>query len=198
MAKGRTVPRRSRRGRRAKGRMSSGGVFTFTRRVLFNQPKLAGDSGGYASPKVSDFLNSDILSMFQNYKVNSITYKFRLVNAPNNNADFPTLYIAPIKFYSSVNPTARDEIITLGGGQTYQFGPSNVQFSISTKPTVNMSALAVGAGNCQTQSPWIDTVSNGVYHNAFGYWISRYNSTSSPTHTIEVEIVANISCRGAK
>jgi len=183
---------------RSKRRKSSALGMRFTRKIVFNQPKVAGDTGSYSNPRLADFVNSDIVAMFQKYRINKLTYRFRLINAPNNNADFPTLNIAPVSYYSAVAPVNRDEVLQLNAGRAFQFGPTNVEFTISTVPKVARGALSTGTGYQISGPQWLDTGSTGVNHLAFAYWLARYNSTSSPSHTIEVEITADISVMGAK
>jgi hypothetical protein len=173
-------------------------LFRFTRKLVFTQPKLAVDSGAYSNPRLVDFSNADIIGMFQQYKITRLDYTFRLTNAPNNNADFPTLNIAPVMFYSASPPTSRDVILALDGVKSYQFGPSNVSYTVSTVPKVSRGVLSSGIGYGISDPIWVDSNSNGVYQLGFGYWFARYNSTSSPTHSIEVEITAHVCARRAQ
>jgi len=182
----------------ARQRRSKSSTMQFTRKLVFNQPKVAADTGSYSNPRLSDFTTSDIVAMFQKYRINRLTYKFRLINAPNNNADFPTLNIAPVSYYSVTAPANRDEILQLTGGRSFQFGPTNIEFVVSVVPKIARGALSSGVGYQISGPQWLDTTSTGVNHLAFGYWFARYNSTSSSSHTIEVEITANVSVMGAR
>lgn len=191
------MPRKQHKSKRHT-RSKTASTMRFTRKLVFNQPKVTADTGSYSNPRLSDFTTADIVAMFQKYRINRLTYRFRLINAPNNNADFPTLNIAPVSYYSAVAPANRDEILQLTGGRSFQFGPTNIEFAISVVPKVARGALSTGVGYQISGPQWLDTVSTGVNHLAFGYWFTRYNSTSSSSHTIEVEITADVSVMGAR
>jgi hypothetical protein len=80
-------------------------VVTLRRGGFFSPSKIAGDTGTYRSFKLSDFTaGSDIVSAFKYYRVISVSYKYMLVNAPNNNATFPTLLVAEQDFAYSGAP----------------------------------------------------------------------------------------------
>jgi hypothetical protein len=155
--------------------------------------KSPSDSGNYRSFLLNSFPTSDVTSMFQEYRIRSLTLTYALVNAPNNNASFPSLFVAPQHIFAATLPTSRDEVIQYRGSQAYQFGPSRVSYSKTYTPYVSMDANTTGRRFIP--SPWLSTSSDAVPHYTNVEWISRYNSTSDPTHTIELWVHALVDCR---
>lgn len=163
------------------------------RELIATITKVAADSGLYRSFGLNQFPDSDIVSMFQEYRIKSIKLTWMLVNAPNNNADFPTLYTAPQHYFAGIPPTSRDEVVQFRGVKHVQFGPATVMHSEVYKPFVPIDANV--SGKKFVASPWISTVTDNVPHYTSIEWISRYNSTSSPTHTLELVAHAVIEAR---
>ncbi len=156
------------------------------RRVISTIAKTAGDTGYAYSITLSDLNASDILSLFSEYKIVSVVARHQLVNAPNNNATFPRLHIAP-RGFSVTNPTSRNEVLQYNNLRQYQFGPANISYGQTFAPYVWVDAVATsGTGKEVVKSPWLATDSDTVRHNYAVTWIDRYNSTSDPTHTIEL------------
>lgn len=158
--------------------------------------KSTSDSGFYRSFKLSDFPNTDIASLFSEYKITKLKIQYLLVNAPNNNATFPTLYIAPQCFQSGVFPSSRDEVIQYRKSSLFQFGPANVITSYNFKPMVPIDASSTGKHF--VKSPWLSTTDFTVPHYVCVEWLSRYNSTTDPTHSIELVVSATVLCRGTR
>jgi len=155
--------------------------------------KTPADTGNYRAFALNGFPTSDITSMFQEYRIRSITLTYALVNAPNNNASFPSLFVAPQHIFSSTLPTSRDEVIQYRGSQAYQFGPSRVMYTRKFTPYVSLDASTTGRKF--VPSPWLSTSSDAVPHFTNVEWISRYNSTSDPTHSLELWAHAVVDCR---
>lgn len=155
--------------------------------------KSASDSGNFRAYALSGFPDADIVSMFQEYRIRSIKLTWMLVNAPNNNSSFPTLYVAPQHIFTGSSPTSRDEVIQYRGVKTHQFGPSNITYTHKYVPYVPLDAST--SGKNFVPSPWLSTTTDAVPHYTDVEWISRYNSTSDPTHTIELLAHAIIDCR---
>jgi len=162
--------------------------------------KFAGDVGFYTAYQLSQFPGiSDIRSLYTDYRVKSLRLTFNLINAPNNNASFPTLIIAPQHYngaLGTVSVGSRDEISQFKGVRVFQFGPSRVSYTQSFKPWVSMAGA--GAGLMPIACPWINTINDDVKLVTNGYWLARYNTGSDPTHTIELTVSAVIECRGTK
>jgi len=169
------------------------------RTVVAAIPKLASDTGNFRNVKLADFVGSaDFTSLFTEYRITSVTYKYTLVNAPNNNAAFPTLYVAPQKFAYTGAPTSRDEVLQFQGVQAIQFGPAKIAHTITVSPGTFLDASGlVGGGNIK-RSPWLSTVNNGNQHFTIVDWISRYDSTTNPTHTVELQISAKFELKGTR
>lgn len=169
----------------------------FTRKFIATRAKTAADTGSYLGFSASQFLDSDIQSTFTDYRIKSIRLSWVLVNAPNNNANFPTLYCAPQHIaLSPTAPTNRDEVIQYKDVKHHQFGPSNLQYEKTFVPWVPLDANAVGRRF--VRSPWLSTQSNIVPHYVAVDWLSRYNSAADSSHTIELIVSAVIECRGTR
>jgi hypothetical protein len=172
----------------------AGNSVIIERELIATISKSASDSGLYRSFTLSQFPDSDIISMFQEYRIKKITLTWMLVNAPNNNADFPTLYTAPQHYFASgLPPASRDEVIQFRGVHHVQYGPANITHKVIYVPFVALDAATTGKKF--TQSPWLSTTTDSVPHYTSVEWISRYNSTSSPTHTLELVAHATIEAR---
>lgn len=170
---------------------------TITRIWTSNVPKTAGDSGVNRSFNLNTFPTSDIVSLFQEYKFKSFKVQYTLVNAPNNNADFPAIILAPQRYnIGGVSPASRDEVLQYKGVTIYQTGPSRVQMTKVYKPMIQMATS--GSGWVNAPSQWLNTQTGSVPHLTHLEWIDRYNSTSSPTHTIQILVTATIECRGTR
>lgn len=166
------------------------------RQIIQTVAKAASDSGNYRAYALSGFPDADIVSMFQEYRIKRIKLSWVLVNAPNNNASFPTVYVAPQHIFTGSVPTSRDEVIQYRGIDNYQFGPCNLTYSRSFVPHVAIDAST--SGRKFEPSPWLSTVTDTVPHYTNVEWISRYNTTTDPTHTVELIAHAIIECRGTR
>lgn len=172
----------------------------FTRMLASVVPKVAADTGYFYAIRLSDFTYSDIQNLFQEYRLVNVKFTVRIASQLNNNADFPTLFYAPLK-YSTVTstPTNRDEVMQIKGVKEYQFGPSNNSVSFSVNPVTFAAGLTTsGVGYAPAQGRWFTTDSINVVHNCFALWISRYNTATSPTHTIDLDITGTFEAKGTK
>jgi len=171
-------------------------VHVINRMWTGNVTKSATDNGAYRSVALGVFPISDITSLFAEYKIAKLEFSYILVNAPNNNANFPALYAAPQHYLSAGSPVSRDEVTQYQGVKLYQFGPAAVRANFSYTPVVQLITAGVGTSN--VVSPWLNTASSNVPHLTNVEWFDRYNSTSDPTHTIQLVIRATILCRGTR
>jgi hypothetical protein len=90
------------------------------RAIVLTRTKVAADTGQYSSIRLVDFPSvSDFSSLFQYYRITKVSYTYTLVNAPNNNATFPTLYVAPQVYATSGAPSSRDEVMQYQGLQIF-------------------------------------------------------------------------------
>jgi hypothetical protein len=170
---------------------------TLHRRSVATVTKLAGDTGYAYFVLLSDFNSSDIVSLFSEYKILSIKATHQLVNAPNNNATFPRLHIAP-RGFSNVNPVSRAETLQYNGLDQFQFGPAAISHTGTYKPYVWLDAVGTTTGKNVVQSPWLGTDNDTVRHNYAVTWMDRYNTTTDPTHTIELLLDVVIVVRGPR
>jgi hypothetical protein len=149
--------------------------------------------------KLDDYLSSDVQSLFQVYRITKVKLTFRLVNAPNNNAAFPTLHIAPQRF-TTTSPISLDEVRQYDKLSVFQFGPSKVQYTRTFVPGQRLTCDTVAgqvAGNISTPV-WTSTVNADAINPFAVYWLQRYNTTSAPTHDIEVDFDATITAKGPR
>lgn len=174
-------------------------ILSVNRRITGTINKIAGDTGTYSTFRLVDFSSgSDIVSLFQFYRIKRVELKFMLVSAPNNNATFPTLYIAPQHYNTGGVPASRDEVLQFQNVQTHQFGPSNLVKTISTKPRVLLDSSGSVGGGTERISPWLSTSNSGILHPAFVYWLTRYNSTTDSTHVMDIEFTIWVDCKGTR
>jgi hypothetical protein len=161
------------------------------RTLVIGIPKIAADTGAFRNVRLADFVGSaDFTSLFTQYRIRQVQYVYTLVNAPNNNASFPTLYVSPQTFQYTGAPTSRDDVLQFQGVRPFQFGPTNITYTISVVPGTFIDASGLVSGGMVKTSPWLSTANNGNQHFTIVDWISRYNSTSDPTHTLELQITA--------
>lgn len=195
----RTNNRRFRkRSRKAQIARLPGNTTTFTRKATFAIVKGAADSGRAVIVTLGDFTVSDITSLFGLYKIDTVKVTWRLVNAPNNNATFPTLHTAP-QSYSLSAPTTLAEMQSLTGIKTYQFGPSHVSYTRVFKPAIIIDASsAAGTGQVNMPATWLTVFNTAVNHVVCSQWIQRYNSTSDATHTIEYDTEVVLSLKSTR
>lgn len=185
--------------RRRSSRTKLSNSIVFTRKFITTRAKTAADTGTYLGFNLSQFVNSDIISTFSEFRIKSLRLSWVLVNAPNNNANFPTLYVAPQHISVGIVPTSRDEVIQYKNVKHYQFGPANLEYSQSFSPWVPvLNNTSVAAGRQFQRSPWISTVTDLVPHYVAVDWLSRYNSAPDSSHTIELIVSAVIECRGTR
>jgi len=158
--------------------------------------KTAGDSGLYRSVTAGLFNFSDIFNMFQFYRITSVKFEYQLYNQLNNNASFPTLFIAPQQWGELAIPTSQTEVSQFNKVRTFQFGPSRPTYTQTFKPFVNM--VTTGPGRNPVPSPWIATTGDSVQHMTHVDWLQNYNNTSAPTHTIRLIATATFQLRGTR
>lgn len=193
--------RRSTKRVRTRNRRQPGGeVHKLRRMFVQNINKVAADSGTYYRSILADFPGaSDITSLFTDYKITKLRYTIRLVNAPNNNANFPTLYFAPQSYvYNGSSPSSASEVFQFKNLRTFQFGPSNLSTKLTVRPRVSVDVNNLVNSGIPMASPWLNTANNSVPHIGIVWWISRYNSTTDTTHQLELQVDAWISARNSR
>lgn len=169
------------------------------RRYVASIPKVTSDTGAYNSIIATTFPgSSDFPSLFQYYRIKKLRYTYMLVNAPNNNANFPTLYIAPQSVLASGTPLTRDEVLQYQGVKTHQFGPSNLKVSYDFVPHCNRDIQQNLSGGEMVTAPFLNAGNLTIAHFTNVYWLSRYNSTTDSTHTLDLEITAWFELKGTR
>lgn len=166
------------------------------RRLVNTITKIATDTGAYNSYRLVDYPSqSEFGSLFNQYKITKVEVKFILVGAPNNNAMFPTLYIAPQDYQTTGVPSSRDEVLQFQGAKTHQFGPSNLVFTMSRVPTITRDIGNQVSGGEIAPAQWLNAINTSNQHLGFVWWLSRYNSVSDNTHTLDIEYSITISAK---
>jgi hypothetical protein len=190
---------RSRKRSSAPPRNLPGNVTQFTRKVTFNIAKAAADSGRVIVMTLADFASADMVALFGLYKIKSFKVTWRLVNAPNNNATFPTLHVAP-QTYSIGLPATITDVQNLTKCTTFQFGPTAISYTRHFSPGIIMDAAGTGTGqvNLSSAEHWLTVFNTAVSHIGCSYWVSRYNTTTDATHTLEYDVEAVLALKATR
>lgn len=185
--------------RRGKINPAKDTCLSVSRALITTIPKIAADSGNYRRVILADFVgNTDILNLYEHYRITKVQYRYFLVNAPNNNATFPTLIVAPQSFQYTGTPSSLDEVLQYQRFKLFQFGPNNLSYTITVKPKVSYDlGNSVGVGHIG-EPGWIGTANNSVQHFTVVDWLRRYNSTSDSTHTIDLEVRIWVDCKNTR
>ncbi len=185
--------------RKTRGARIPGNETQFTRKSTLTIAKAAADSGRVVVMTLADFASADMVALFGLYKIKSFKVTWRLVNAPNNNATFPTLHVAP-QTYSIVAPTALSDVQSQNACTTFQFGPTAISYTRHFTPGIIMDAAGTGTGqvNLAASDHWLTVFNTTVNHIACSYWVSRYNTTSDPTHTLEIDVEAVLALKATR
>lgn len=172
-------------------------VFRCKRMLTFTITRQATDAGTTRTlslnllPGVSDFT-----SLFQHYRICSVDCHWLLVNGLNANNVFPTITVAPQHHTSAVTPLTRDVVQQYHGSSVYQMAPSKNSYQRSF--AVYGPLLTVLSGQQYVKAPWYrceDTTIPQVYAVDF---ITRYNNTDTPNHTLELTVTAHLEFKGTK
>lgn len=177
---------RGRKTRKARVPRNVNSIQSLTKTVVSTLTRPATDSGTYRSVTLSSLPGSaDITSLFQYYTITKVQYDYILINAPNNNANFPTLYVAPQHIASTGAPLSRDEVLQFNGIKEYQFGPSNLKCSITVKPKIQFDANGTNAA--VEGVGWCSNAASSIPFITIVDWLTRY-SVVDPTHTIDLVV----------
>lgn len=165
------------------------------RKLVVSVGKAATDTGIFRAIALNDFPGaSDLFSLYQDYKLLSLSYKYVCVT-PNAAANFPTLYIAPAHFAKGISPSSRDEVLQYKNAKSFQYAPGNLSSPTYTfKPYVRVDG---DGGFVMTPSPWLSTSTLTTQHLSQVEWHSRY-STLDPNTTIDCVITVRVAVRGCR
>lgn len=184
---------KSKRSRRtAVPRPMPNSVTLIQRRVTSDIIKGTGsvDTGLYRNVTLATFPTSDINSLFTDYKIVNIQVTYQLYTQPNNNANFPTLFVAPQHLINTLTPPAnRDEVLQFRDVKTHQFGPSALSVKYNYKPYIKTSDGLV------YKAPWISVANTTVAHMFNVEFLSKYNLATDNSHTIQLNVLATVLCR---
>jgi hypothetical protein len=172
-------------------------VFKCKRMLTFNVTRPASDAGTTRTinlnllPGVSDFT-----SLFQHYRIVSVQLSWILVNGLNANNVFPTLTVAPQHHSSAVTPLTRDAVSQYHGVKVFQFAPSKNTFTKRFDAYGPM--LSVLSGQQYEKAPWYRCEDSTIPYVYAVEFISRYNNTDTPNHTLECVVTADLEFKGTK
>lgn len=190
---------RSRKSRQRSRTKLPGTELTIHRRNIFALTKTAADTGRLISVSLNDFSAVELRSVFQLYKIVKVKVTWTLINAPNNNANFPTLHIAPQNF-SFITPPSLSEMSQYDKLTIFQFGPSRVQYSRVFTPALLVDASA-SAGTGQVimpgGTPFVSSENVNTNYICGSFWLARYSNVDV-THTIEMTLDATIKLKGVR
>lgn len=161
----------------------------------------AADTGSYQSYALADFPSSDIVSLYQQYRIKAFEVTYTLFSQPNNNSNFPQLYIAPQEYNNQLGvPSSFDEVVQYKGVITHQFGPGpNQTFKHRYVPRVFLDATqGTSTGSLVLQSPWVSTFTAALRHMSHVEWITNYNAGVDNSHTIRRTVKAIIECKDTR
>lgn len=190
---------RSRKSRRVSQPKLPGAEITVHRRFSFALGKTATDTGRVLSTNLGDYSASELAAVFQYYRIRKVKVSWLLVNAPNNNANFPTLNVAPQNF-TFIAPASLLDMQQYDKLRLYQFGPSKVMYSHTFIPANQLQTDAT-AGTAQAIFPggalWMSTNNTTASYTLGSYWLERYSNVDV-THTIQITFDVTVSFKGLK
>lgn len=169
---------------------------TVTRMYTADISKFAADSGLYRTFQLLLFPVADMQGLYSQYRVRNIKLEYQLYNQLNNNAPFPTLFIAPQSYNEGSTPASIAEVQQFRNCKTFQFGPSRPSYAQSFVPYVNM--VTTGPGRVAVRSPWLTISGDAIQHLTNVEWLLNYNSTSFATHTIRLVVTAIIDLKNTR
>lgn len=191
--------RRRRTNMPAPGVKLPGAEITIHRRNNFALTKTATDSGRLLSTTLNDYSAAELRSVFQLYRIESVKVTWTLVNGPNNNANFPTLHLAPQNF-SFIIPPSLAEMMQYDKLTVFQFGPSRMQYSRTFTPALLLDASA-SAGTGQVimpgKAPFVSSENVNTNYILGSFWLQRYSNVDT-THTIEITLDATLKFKGIR
>jgi hypothetical protein len=126
----------------------------------------------------------------------SVDCTWLLVNGLNANNVFPTLTIAPQHHSSVIAAITRDVVSQYHGVKVFQFAPSKNMYS--QKFPVFGPLLSVSSGIQYAKSPWFRCEDSTISQVFAVEFITRYNNTDTPNHTLELTVTADVEFRGTK
>ncbi len=148
------------------------------------------DTGLYRNFTLATFPTSDVTSLFTDYRFKWIEIQYQLYSQPNNNSNFPTLYVAPQHLINTLTPPAnRDEVLQFRGVKTFQFGPANMTTKYRYTPHIKTADGQI------FRSPWISIANTTVAHMTNVEFLSKYNLATDNSHTLQINVLACIEGR---
>lgn len=195
---GRKSNNRRRQKWRSRARTREPAYHTITRFVVNDVVKGSGsaDRGLYRSVTLNGATKNDIENLYQEFRILKVTLIYQLYTQPNNNANFPSLFIAPQQIIDNgAVPLSRDEVCQFRGAKVFQFGPNALTYRATFKPKVFAVATGGVRGAVWT-SPWLSVVGgDAANHMLCVEWISNYNAGTDNSHTIRLSTVYTVQAR---
>lgn len=172
-------------------------VFRCKRMLTFAINKGATDAGTTRNVILSSIPGvSDFTSLFQHYRIVSVDCHWILVNGLNANNVFPTITVAPQHHTSLVTPITREVVSQYHGVSVFQMAPSKNTYKRSF-PTYG-PLLSVSSGQQFVKAPWYRCEDSGIPYTYAVEFLTRYNNTDTPNHTLELTVIAHLEFKGTK
>lgn len=138
----------------------------------------------------------DFTSLFQHYRIKTVELTWLLVNGLNANNVFPTLTVAPQHHSSAITPITRDVVSQYHGVKVFQFAPS--KNSVTKRYDTWGPLLSVSSGQQYEKAPWYRCEDSTIPYVYAVEFITRYNNTDTPNHTLELTVTAEVEFKGTK
>ncbi len=171
--------------------------FSCKRSLTFAITRPASDSGTTRTVNLNLFPGvSDFTSLFQEYRIREVACHWLLVNGLNANNVFPTITVAPQHHTATVSPLTRDVVQQYHGSSVFQTAPSRNSYHRSFP--VYGPLLSVLSGQQYVKAPWYRCEDATIPQIFAVEFLTRYNNTDTPNHTLELTVIAHLEFRGTK
>lgn len=172
-------------------------VFRCKRMLTFAITRLASDSGTTRTVTLATLPGvSDFTSLFQHYRIVSVDCHWLLVNGLNANNVFPTVTVAPQHHNALISPITRDVVSQYHGVSVFQMAPSKNSYKRSFAAYGPL--LTVSSGQQYEKAPWYRCEDSSIPYVYAVDFITRYNNTDTPNHTLELTVIAHLEFKGTK
>lgn len=201
--------RRSNRGTRAVQRYEDGDLLhgigqrlrphTFVRTQTFPIGKIASDNG-YAYqfflaglPDASDFTN-----LYDQYRILKVHVRL-VLNTPNITTAYPRI-TSVVDYDDSTAPTVETDLLQYPNAKVCQFSPTVVQHEYEFAPraaTAMFQGVTTGYALAKA-GQWLDGGYPTISHYGTKFFITNYNSTSTPNTTITMYASYQVQMKNAR
>jgi len=172
---------------------------TFVRTQTFAIAKAAADNG-YAYqfflaglPDSTDFTN-----LYDQYRILKVHVRL-VLNTPNISTAYPRI-TSVVDYDDSAAPTVETELLQYPNAKVCQFGPSTVQHEFEFVPraaTAMFQGVTTGYALAKA-GQWLDGGYPAISHYGVKFFITNYNSTSTPNTTITMYASYQVQMKNAR